>query len=110
MPCKTLGRQWLGLGKTRLFLGGEQAAHHASDRDTPSGRVAMRVLFWSLGFWPNIGGIEVLAAKLLPALRERGHEFIVVAPKSHSELPDETQYQGFPIHRFCFQGAPNSID
>lgn len=70
----------------------------------------MRVLFWSLGFWPNIGGIEVLAAKLLPALRERGHEFIVVAPKSHSELPDETQYQGFPIHRFCFQGAPNSID
>lgn len=72
----------------------------------------MRVLFWSLTFWPNIGGVEVLAAKLVPALRERGHEFIIVAPKSHSDLPDEAQYQGISIRRFSFQNTvtPTGID
>jgi hypothetical protein len=65
----------------------------------------MRVLFWSLNFWPNIGGIEVLAAKLVPALRDRGHEFLVVAPKSSPELSDEAQYHGIPIHRFSFQNT-----
>jgi glycogen(starch) synthase len=72
----------------------------------------MRVLFWSLTFWPNIGGVEVLAAKLVPALREFGHEFIIVAPKSHSDLPDEAQYQGIPIRRFAFQNTvtPTGID
>jgi hypothetical protein len=72
----------------------------------------MRVLFWSLTFWPNIGGVEVLAAKLLPALREHGHEFIIVAPKSHSDWPDEAQYQGIPIRRFAFQNrvTPTGIE
>ena len=72
----------------------------------------MRVLFWSLTFWPNIGGIEVLAAKLVPALRDRGHQFLIVAPKSHSDLPDEAQYQGIPIRRFSFQNtvSPTGID
>jgi glycogen(starch) synthase len=72
----------------------------------------MRVLFWSLNFWPNIGGIEVLAAKLVPALRDRGHEFLVVAPKSPPELPDEARYHGIPIHRFSFQNTttPAGID
>ena len=62
-----------------------------------------RILFWSGTFWPNIGGVEVLAAKLLPALRERGYEYIVVAPKTHAELPDEAQYSGIPIYRFPFR-------
>ena len=72
----------------------------------------MRVLFWSLTFWPNIGGIEVLAAKLVPALRDRGHQFLIVAPKNHSDLPDEAQYQGIPIRRFSFQNtvSPTGID
>jgi len=71
----------------------------------------MRVLFWSLTFWPNIGGIEVLAAKVLPVLRERGHEFLVVA-SNYPELPDEAQYEGIPIHRFSFQNktTPPTID
>ena len=62
----------------------------------------MRVLFWSLTFWPNIGGVEVLAAKLVPALREYGHEFLIVTPKNPAELPAEAEYQGVPIHRFPF--------
>jgi glycogen synthase len=71
----------------------------------------MRVLFWSLTFWPNIGGMEVLAARLLPSLRERGHDFLVVAPKNYTELPDEDQFQGIPIRRLPFQHtAAPSID
>ena len=72
----------------------------------------MRVMFWSGTFWPNIGGVEVLAAKFLPALRERGYEYIVVAPKTHSSLPDEGQYSGIPIYRFPFRNdlSERSID
>jgi glycogen(starch) synthase len=72
----------------------------------------MRVLFWSGTFWPNIGGVEVLSAKLLPALRERGYEYVVVAPKTHAELPDEAQYNGIPIYRFPFRNnlSDRSID
>ena len=72
----------------------------------------MRVLFWTLNFWPHIGGIEVLAAKLLPALRDRGHEFVVVAPKNDPALPDEARYQGIPIRRLSLQNIahPNGID
>ena len=57
----------------------------------------MRVLFWSLTFWPNIGGMEVLAARLLPSLRERGHDFLVVAPKNHTDLPDIDQFQAYRL-------------
>jgi len=65
----------------------------------------MRVLFWSLTFWPNIGGMEVLAARLLLGLRDRGHEFLVVAPKNYTELSDEDRYHGIPIRRLPFQHA-----
>jgi glycogen(starch) synthase len=68
----------------------------------------MRVLFWSLTFWPSIGGIEVLAAKLLPCLMRRGHEFAVVAPKVYSDWPDEGQYRGIPIHWLPFQHSLNT--
>lgn len=62
----------------------------------------MRVLFWSDTFWPQIGGVEVLAAKLLPALQARGFEFAVVAPKSHPDLPDQETFRGVPVRRFLF--------
>jgi glycogen(starch) synthase len=65
----------------------------------------MRILFWSLNFWPNIGGIEVLAAKFVPALRERGHEFLVVAPRTESDMPENMRYRGIPIRRFGFQNT-----
>jgi glycogen(starch) synthase len=63
----------------------------------------MRVLFWSLTFWPNIGGLEVLTSKLLPSLRQRGYEFLVVAPKNYTDLPDSEEYEGIPIRRLAFQ-------
>jgi glycogen(starch) synthase len=65
----------------------------------------MRILFWSATFWPMIGGVEVLAAQLLPALQERGYEFVVITPKSYSNLPDHTSYHGIPVHRLQFRNS-----
>jgi glycogen(starch) synthase len=63
----------------------------------------VRILFWSSTFWPNIGGVELLAAKLLPAMQARGYEFVVIASKNHADQPDETHYKDIPLHRFPFQ-------
>ena len=71
----------------------------------------MRILFWSGTFWPRIGGVENLAAKLLPALRERGYEFIVVT-WDNTKVPDEIRFQNIPIYRFPFfaGGDQGSLD
>ena len=62
----------------------------------------MRVLFWSSTFWPKIGGVEVLAAKLLPALRDRGHEFMVITARMSTDQDYEDDFKGAPIYRFDF--------
>jgi glycosyltransferase involved in cell wall biosynthesis len=59
------------------------------------------VLFWSETFWPRIGGVERLAAGLLPALRDRGHEFSVVTWVDGG-AKGEGCLDGIPIHRFPF--------
>jgi glycogen(starch) synthase len=65
----------------------------------------MRVLFWSELFWPYIGGAEIFATKLLLALRERGHQIIVVTRQDSPDLPLEDHYHGIPVHRFPFWTA-----
>ncbi|MBA2448391.1 MAG: glycosyltransferase family 4 protein, partial [Chloroflexi bacterium] len=74
--------------------------------------MTMRVLFWSPSFWPRIGGAEVLAARLLPALRDRGHEFVVVADERPDSAPDHAEYAGIPIFRAPFLGvlAERNVD
>ena len=71
----------------------------------------MRILFWSETFWPRVGGVENLAAKLLPALRSRGHEFVVVTWE-YIKAPDELRYQEIPVYRFPFflGGRQGSLD
>ena len=65
----------------------------------------MRVLFWAELFWPHIGGSELGALELILALRERGHEFVVVARQDDpSERPID-QYEGVPIYRLPFWKA-----
>jgi len=61
----------------------------------------MRILFWSETFWPRIGGVENLAARLLPALRSRRYEFEVVTWENLKN-PDQIWYQGIPVYRFPF--------
>jgi glycogen(starch) synthase len=70
----------------------------------------MRVLFSVSGFWPVIGGVEVRAAKLLPALRDRGFEFIVVTGQNSPDLPLEATFQGVPIYRFPFGQIGQNMD
>ncbi|MGH7825142.1 MAG: glycosyltransferase family 4 protein [Candidatus Binatia bacterium] len=65
----------------------------------------MRVLYWSELFWPYIGGVEVLSAKLLPELRDRGCEIIVVTSHDFLDLPDRAEYKGISIYRFPFRSA-----
>lgn len=74
-----------------------------NDRRTP-------VLFWSEQFWPTIGGVEVWASRLLPALSERGYEFIVVTSHGSLDLPDTGSYKGIPIYRFPFWTALTNGD
>jgi glycogen(starch) synthase len=72
----------------------------------------MRILFWSATFWPAIGGVQVLAAQLLPVLQERGHEFVVITPKSYSNITEHTRYKGIPVNRLPFRNSynENTID
>lgn len=65
----------------------------------------MRILFWSEGFWPLIGGAEIFGANLVSALQKRNHECIVVTSKDLAELPDESEFKGVPIYRFPFHRA-----
>jgi glycogen(starch) synthase len=62
----------------------------------------MRVLFWTHAFWPTIGGVQIFAAKLVPALRERGYEITVVTSQGGPDRPPQDQYKGIPIYRFPF--------
>ncbi len=62
----------------------------------------MRTLFWSSTFWPKIGGVEVLASRLLPALQSRGHEFAVIAPRLGHAQEDRPPFRDIPVHRFTF--------
>ncbi|HLB55227.1 MAG TPA: glycosyltransferase family 4 protein, partial [Gemmatimonadales bacterium] len=62
----------------------------------------MRILFWTGSFWPHIGGADVMATRLVVALRERGHQVLVVTGRSDPELPAEEGYHGIPVRRFDF--------
>ena len=70
----------------------------------------MRVLFSSGTFWPKIGGVEVRAAKLLPALRKRGYEFVVVTGLISPNLPAHCDLAGIPVYRFPFFDIHNDVN
>ncbi|HXY95298.1 MAG TPA: glycosyltransferase family 4 protein [Acidimicrobiia bacterium] len=65
----------------------------------------LRVLYWPRVFWPQIGGVERIAADFLPAMRQRGYEFAVITSHSSLPMPDEYEFQGAPVYRFHFWEA-----
>jgi glycogen synthase len=67
--------------------------------------MAMRILLWQELFWPYIGGIEILSTRLLCALRERGHEVVVMTRQDSPDLPCQSEYQGIPVYRYPFPWA-----
>lgn len=67
----------------------------------------LRVLFWCDAFWPLIGGVEVLAANAVLALRERGCELTVVANREPN-LDAHARFHGIPVRRLRFIDAMTS--
>lgn len=65
----------------------------------------MRVVYRAPGFPPDIGGIETLAGQLLPALRERGHEFLVIAGGPSAIRSTNGAVPDFEVRRFPFTSA-----
>jgi glycogen(starch) synthase len=74
------------------------------------GQRQSRILFWCGTFWPNIGGVEVLSARLLPALQERGYRVTVVTSQTYSDGPEVEEYQGISVHRLPLSGGPTSVE
>lgn len=67
----------------------------------------MRVLFWCDAFWPLIGGVEVLAAEVVLALRDRGVEFAVLANREPN-LDAHSSFHGISVQRLPFLDAMTS--
>lgn len=65
----------------------------------------MKILYWMAAFFPEIGGVERVAADLLPALMRRGHECAILT--SHREFPlsDLEMPFGIPTYRMPFEQA-----
>ena len=70
----------------------------------------MRIIFWSSTFWPHIGGVEVLGTRLVGALRDRGHEVVVLARRDTPDLPAADQHAGVRIVRHPFRQALERAD
>jgi glycosyltransferase involved in cell wall biosynthesis len=70
----------------------------------------MRVMFWSAVFPPSIGGVQTLASHLLPAMRERGHEFLVITERDRPDLPIEDSFDGIPVYRLPFAAVLKDVD
>lgn len=62
----------------------------------------MKILFWTHGFWPRIGGIETQALEFIQSLTQRGHRCTVIAQQDNPEWPTEETYRGIAIRRFDF--------
>lgn len=63
----------------------------------------MRLIYWTPFFLTDIGGMETLAAILLPRLQELGHEIVVVTSHGSRLAPDESDFNGIPVYRFHFR-------
>lgn len=70
----------------------------------------LRILFWTGNFWPLIGGAEVLAGRLILALKKRGYEFVVLTSQRPADCPTEDHYEGIPIYRFAFQENIQNVE
>lgn len=70
----------------------------------------MRILFWIEEFWPYMGGVSASAVDLLPDLRRRGHEFVVLTRRDDPGLPARDAFLGMPVYRFPFWQALDDRD
>jgi glycosyltransferase involved in cell wall biosynthesis len=62
----------------------------------------MRILFWTDGFIPRIGGIETQGLQFIQALQERGHQCLVLTHQDKPGWKEDEIHEGIQIKRFCF--------
>ena len=62
----------------------------------------MRILFWTDGFWPRLGGIETQGFHFVQGMQQRGHQYIVLAQRDHPSWKDDEQFRGISIKRIDF--------
>lgn len=70
----------------------------------------MRILHFAEWFWPEIGGIPVVTARLVTGLRRRGHAVVVVAENDFGNLAPLDSYSGIAVHRFGLISALHARD
>lgn len=82
-----------------------RARHKALFQQSNRLDLAVRILFWTELFWPHVGGIQTLASQMIPLLRQRGYEFVVVTSHADHDLPDRMVSDGTLVYRFPFWQA-----
>jgi glycosyltransferase involved in cell wall biosynthesis len=70
----------------------------------------MRVLYFVERFWPYIGGVEVMSARVMPELVKRGFELTVVTTSDGDKLPARDSYLGLDLRRLPLDDAIRSGD
>ncbi|MCO6437539.1 MAG: glycosyltransferase family 4 protein [Phycisphaerae bacterium] len=60
----------------------------------------MRIVFIVHRYWPSVGGVEKYVHELSVALRELGHDPLVVAAAHADRLPARGEHEGIPVLRF----------
>ena len=61
-----------------------------------------KLLFWTDGFWPRLGGIETQGLQFIAKMQQKGYECLVVAQRDSPDEKEEEIYQGISIRRFYF--------
>jgi glycogen(starch) synthase len=70
----------------------------------------MRILVCTEQFLPMIGGIEIFLSLLLPALRARGCEPLLLTDRTDRSLPEESSHEGVPVIRLPMRSALQNGD
>ncbi len=70
----------------------------------------MKIALFPSAFHPNLGGVEELTRQLAHALRRRGHQVSIVSQRWPLDLPTCEEFEGLPLYRVAFVGAPQGWD
>jgi glycosyltransferase involved in cell wall biosynthesis len=76
-----------------------------SIRSSASTSHRRRVLVFTSSSAPYVGGVETFVRQLLPALRERGYEVLLVTSHHERRLPHVDDYAGVPVYRLPMRPA-----
>ena len=61
----------------------------------------VRILLWTEGFWPRIGGVEIYTKQFIPAIRNLGYEVTVITPLLDG-YREEEEVEGARVYRLPF--------